>query len=339
MKIEGSVRRLYDDQSEKNLKLKEKMDNWAIVNKHGNWHYDSRIKSLDSFALKLQSGRFSKPEALEDFFACWFVVPTIADLETAERLIEEKFEVKERRPRDKYTTNKEPDNFRFDDLRLYVSFKEDSALPSTIYEDVVFEIQLNTFLMHAWSIATHDLVYKSSTPSWATSRIAFQIRAMLEHAEVSIHEAKTIADSTILHLSTERIERLAEISEFFIEKWPSNELPGDLTHFSENIKFLMQVFEIDLDELKKMLDEETKEGRGTSTINLSPYSVIIQTVYNQKPGASKSGISPKQLRDGSYDKGKKVLVVPEIGIKVLSGIDAVFLPEQTHQANVDQMSH
>ena len=204
--------------------------------------------------MKLESGRFAEPGTIEDFFACWFVVPTIADLSTAEKLIEDKFEVTERRPKDNILApNKEPDNFRFDDLRLYVKWKKEPALRDPIYTEVVFEIQLKTFLMHAWSIATHDLVYKSSTPSWATSRIAFQVRAMLEHAEISIYEAENLAKSPTLSQSTRRFKRLAEVSEFLRKMWQSEELPGDLTHLSENIDFLMQFFKVDLAELEKII--------------------------------------------------------------------------------------
>ena len=53
---------------------------------------------------------------------------------------------------------------------------------------MIFEVQIKTILQHAWSIATHDLIYKTDTVSWPKERIAFQVKAMLEHAEIAIAE-------------------------------------------------------------------------------------------------------------------------------------------------------
>ncbi len=41
-------------------------------------------------------------------------------------------------------------------------------------------------MQHAWGLATHDLIYKADEINWPKERIAFQIKAMLEQAEVTI---------------------------------------------------------------------------------------------------------------------------------------------------------
>src|SRR6185295_542993 len=76
--------------------------------------------------------------------------------------------------------------FSFDDLRLYTKWKPDVTLPTPTFAGVVFELQIKTFLQHAWSIATHDLIYKTDSISWPKERVAFEIKAMLEHAENAI---------------------------------------------------------------------------------------------------------------------------------------------------------
>jgi ppGpp synthetase/RelA/SpoT-type nucleotidyltranferase len=88
--------------------------------------------------------------------------------------------------------------FRLIDLRLYVTLPDSPALPPTDLSDVVFEVQIKTFLQHAWSIATHDLLYKTDAVNWSKERIAYQIKARREHAEISIQEAEDLATSAAL---------------------------------------------------------------------------------------------------------------------------------------------
>jgi hypothetical protein len=38
------------------------------------WFFTWRLKELESFALKIETGRVSNPVALEDFFACTIVL-------------------------------------------------------------------------------------------------------------------------------------------------------------------------------------------------------------------------------------------------------------------------
>src|SRR5207247_360952 len=110
------------------------------------------------------------------------------EIDQAEALIRENFTVNERRPRQRDRTHKAPHAFPFDDLRLYVRVPNTPASPPTDLVGILFEVQIKTFLQHAWSIATHDLLYKADDANWNKERIAYQIKAMLEHAEISIQE-------------------------------------------------------------------------------------------------------------------------------------------------------
>ncbi len=198
MKIPSSVRGLHSELKETYEPLKEKVDDTIRGLREPGWHYASRIKELESFALKLETGRFPEPREIDDFLACTLVVENTTVIARAEELLCGKFELHERRPKDNKYTTKEPHSFRFDDLRLYVKWQDDPALPPTGLAGLLFEIQIKTFLQHAWSVATHDLVYKTDEKNWAKERIAFQIKAMLEHAETSIREADALAKSDIL---------------------------------------------------------------------------------------------------------------------------------------------
>ena len=84
--------------------------------------------------------------------------------------------------------------------------------------NITFEIQIKTFLQHAWDIAIHDIIYKGDDINWRMQRIAYQIKAMLEHAEVSIHEIERIKESEILPKENKHIQNLNKIKEFLKKK-------------------------------------------------------------------------------------------------------------------------
>src|ERR1039458_7003995 len=171
MKIPASIRRLHEDQKAVNDRLKSVVDERMAGLKKPRWHYESRVKELPSFALKIESGRFQKPEALEDFFACTLVVSNATEIAEAERLVGDHFTVQYRRPKQIDKTHKPSNSFPFDDLRVYAVLREGPAIPPTDLAGIAFEVQIKTFLQHAWSIATHDLLYKSDDVNWSKERI------------------------------------------------------------------------------------------------------------------------------------------------------------------------
>ena len=101
MKVSRAIRRIYEDQKSKNVRLKELIDSRVVGLKDSGWHYESRVKELDSFTLKIETGRYENPEDLEDFFACTIVVSNASELKRAEKLICDQFKLKERRPKKK----------------------------------------------------------------------------------------------------------------------------------------------------------------------------------------------------------------------------------------------
>ena len=111
MKVPASVRRIHEDQQIFHSRLKKLVDESVAGLKQPRWHYESRIKELDSFALKLESGRFASPTELEDFFACTLVVANGAEIASAEKQIVSTFQVRERRPANDAHTHKSSECF------------------------------------------------------------------------------------------------------------------------------------------------------------------------------------------------------------------------------------
>ena len=276
MKVPASLRSLYDDQKASNERLREVVDARMRRLKDPKWHYESRVKELVSYALKVESGRVLTPEALEDYFACTIVVANAIDVAVAEARISEVFNVKERRPRRADETHKRPESFPFDDLRLYVAIEDD---PAEVREDligIVFEVQIKTFLQHAWAIATHDLVYKTDEASWSRARIAYQIKAMLEHAEVSIQEAEKLSSSDGLAKVEARTRVIQQGIELLKAQWEPDELPRDLRRLASNVVDILKALKMTVAELADVLDRGRAERGGYHPVNLSPHGIVIQ---------------------------------------------------------------
>ena len=324
MKVPLSIRRSYDEQREGNARLKEFVDERLKRLKRDRWHYESRLKELESFALKVESGRFPTPEALEDFFACTLVVANGKEIQDAEQLIRDHFTVHERRPPNDKNTPKDPYAFPFDDLRLYVRRRADPALPPREFTGILFEIQVKTFLQHAWSIATHDLIYKTDEANWSKERIAFQIKAMLEHAEVSIYEAEQLAQSQALAKTNRTTKKLQRIIALLRALWNEQDLPKDVRRLAENIQALMTAVKIEAPQLRAILEKQQQQGKGPLTRNLSPYGVVVQSLLSECPDQfrvllSAAGVRRKEVIPAEIEwpvaldrhQGRNVLFIGE----------------------------
>ncbi len=155
MKIDKQIRDAYQAQlAECTLLQKEVAKILSVLD--ARWHYEARLKSQESFALKVEAGLFRKDLIIEDFFACTIVVANNAEIAKALELIKDEFKLLYRKPKDDLRTKIPPTDFRFDDLRLFCRLKPPAYLPAGPLHKIVFEVQIKTFLQHAWAIATHD---------------------------------------------------------------------------------------------------------------------------------------------------------------------------------------
>ncbi len=293
MKIVQSIEAVYEDQRVLSELLKKQVDNVFSRIKSNSWHYFSRVKQLESFALKLETGRFSDPKSLEDFFACTVVVENLNQINKASSLVRQNFNVVFQRPNNARQTHKDPSSFQFDDLRLYATLIQSEFLPEEPINQIVFEIQIKTFLQHAWSLATHDLIYKSDEINWSKERIAYQIKAMLEQAEVAISGVNSLINVPEVLKDNYETTQHKKILKFYKEFFSVDDLPNDIVRLCRNTNDLLKVLGIKVGELKQILKNENDLGRGTNFKNLSPFLLLLQSIVNQNPDLIESFLKTK----------------------------------------------
>ena len=279
MKISQSIRSCYHEMLHSYQKLKALVDAKIEGKRSPKWHYESRVKELVSFAIKLQTGREQYPRRSEDMFACTLVVENHSKIQEATDLVTKLFREEYRRPKDAKTSPLRSDSFAFDDLRLYAQWEDAPSMPPTIANGLLFEIQIKTYLQHAWGIATHDLIYKTNDPNWGRSRVAYQVKAMLENAELSISEVKRLTDCVLLDRADRETSLLAETIEKLKARWAEpGTLPADIQGLANNIIGLAERLKIDLEEIWQILDAATAVGKGAKRLDLSPYGSILEAL-------------------------------------------------------------
>lgn len=314
MKIVQSIQELYNSKLEYFIILKSRVDKQVGLIKNDRWHYESRIKQIESFAMKVEMGRFDKTEIFEDLFAATIVVKNMNEISYAEELLTEYFSIRFKKPKSINFTHKDSFSFPFDDLRLYASLKDfqTGELSPNIYE-LVFEIQIKTFLQHAWSIATHDLIYKSEKINWAKERIAYQVKAALEHAEVTISGVEELCKISELAKENKNVQKVNNLISMILEYWKPEDLPSDRRRLAQNIIGFIEAIGLDLHELNKILLLETQSGRGVLTRNLSPFLVVVQSVFNADPSRIINYLKNEKTKTKQKILVTSEMVVPELG--------------------------
>ncbi|WP_181282120.1 hypothetical protein [Arthrobacter woluwensis] len=312
MKVPPSIRAKHEEHTEICERVEARAKSLITNEIDSKWHFEGRCKTLESYAQKIETGRFDADD-LQDFFACTIVVPTMNHLSEAETIVADLFDVKSRKPETNKTALGTATSFPFDHIRLYVQHRETPGQPTGPIHEVTFEIQIKTYLQHAWSIATHDLTYKTSNLSWGKERVASQVKATLEAAEIAIVEAERLADSGNILLSRADSDTLvtANIASILQRNFTETQLPEDIKRLSNNLKNLLAACGLESAELEKIIHIGKTKNGNSHPENLSPYGIVIFYLIELHSTKLKRALSRKE--------GDSIFVPPEIKLPASFG--------------------
>lgn len=248
-----------------------------------------RIKSIESLAEKIETGRFKKWSDLDDLFACTVIIPTLSHEKEVMDFCKNTFNIISTIKRGQ--NEKPPDAFRFDSTRIYAKLKkpddtnEDNIL--SIYK-VKFEIQIKTAFEHAWSVSTHDLVYKSSEIDWKKLRLAAQIKATVEQLDTLImafqETSGFIEDNDYSEIKRKR-QLATEINKLFANKIPDELRPKDMSRFCDNLYRLI-VNAGQEKNIKQIMKQIVREVQSTPTnqipLSLSLFQYFLGILIDKK---------------------------------------------------------
>jgi ppGpp synthetase/RelA/SpoT-type nucleotidyltranferase len=218
-------------------RVKETMLNFCDSNGYA---LTSRIKTIESLAEKIETGRFKKWSELDDLFGCTVIIPNLSQEQQVIKFCQDTFQVAKTVKRGQ--NKKSPDTFKFDSTRIYARLKsvEDTNIDNLLsIFTVIFEIQIKSAFEHAWAVSTHDLVYKSSEIDWKKLRLAAQIKAIVEQLDTMILAFEQISPA-IQESDYPEIKRKCQIAAATLELFERNKIPEelkpkDMTRFCDNL--------------------------------------------------------------------------------------------------------
>ena len=254
---------------------------WASANDH---LFKDRVKTSTSVSEKLETGRFESWTELDDLYACTVVVPTPSHIEGVLDFLRAAFVEVEVRGRG--VAQKPADVFRFDAPRFIGTLTPQPEVgrpPGA--ETVLFEVQILTAFEYAWTVATHDLVYKGDRIDWRRARLAAHLKAAAEEADILITSFEKTSES--IPLSPDRdSERRERVASFFQERVAEERLPATLvpaswSRLTENVIGLLRSVKRDdvdgaLDAL--LTDADAALARGPAPVSGSMFQFVIGAV-------------------------------------------------------------
>ena len=131
------------------------------------------------------------------------------------------------------------------------------------------------------------------------------VKAMLEHAEVSIQEAGKLAKSSVLAKEDRRTKKIKAGIKLLKSQWSQDELPSDVRRLAENIIALLEQLQLDVARLETILQNNKAQRGGEHPVNLSPYGTVVQYLIESEKDRM------QQLLASNHSQAK-VLIPSEI---------------------------
>lgn len=242
-----------------------------IIAADNSWLFDDRIKSAESVLSKLETGRTSLRD-MHDLYAAMLVVPTQTHIKDASDAVLSSFNGSMRPVR-----TIEASSFVYDDLHIIATLRgkiSPRAVPHPAVLDRPFEIQVHTGVQYAWWRATHDHIYKGSSPSgrsWGARRASGQARASLELIDGVLANFEGAAR---LQKATRQEEEPGDHAQGWLALWPRARRPADEVRFASISAAIIRASEVDLDAISERFSQGDLE-QFISIPDVTPIQVVL----------------------------------------------------------------
>jgi len=203
--------------------------------------YVYRLKTLDSLAEKIETGRFERWSDIDDLFAFTVIIPNLSYEKDVIEFLNTAFcEVDIKR---RGTALKSPAEFRFDSTRFIGKLKQKEGDENNPIFNIKFEVQIRTAFEHAWIVTTHPLTYKSKELDWKRYRLTAQLKAIVEQMDMLVmgfdQASEFISESAWPEVKAKQTI-IKQIKNAFLDGHLLEELePRDWTRFSDSIYSMM----------------------------------------------------------------------------------------------------
>lgn len=222
---------LHPHYKEAKIYIDQTILNYSLEN---HFAYSSRIKAVESVSEKIEGGRYKDWNSIDDFIAAVIIIPNISYEADVIKFLEKTFIKVNLKKRG--TSLKSPEVFRFDATR-FIGKIHPIDEEQEIHK-INFEVQIRSAFEHAWSVATHDLSYKSSTIDWKMLRLASQLKSSVEQLDMITLSSENIKDNIQEHNWPEtamKINICDTFDNFFKEELiPLELMPKDMSRFADN---------------------------------------------------------------------------------------------------------
>ncbi len=291
------VRKLFDNANPYVIELSRRVTE-AVLSHCGSegYAFSSRPKTVESVAEKIETGRFRRWADIDDLFACAIVIPTLREESKVIDFLRRAFNQVAVRGRN--DTRKPPDVFRFEATRFIGTLHRPAGTdPKEPLFNLAFEVQVRSAFEHAWSVTTHELVYKSQSVDWKRMRLAAQLKAAVEQLDSLILTFEESAGQITSHHWPEIAARTM-IADFYSKQVtggniPSELAPMDWSRFADNVWCLLKA--------TKRVHPDEMEALAAKALN-----VIQLELDSIPPERIPRSLSMFQFTLGVLTKGKVV---------------------------------
>ena len=257
-----------------------------------NGSYSGRIKEPESVLIKAEErGTIYPLKEMNDLFACTITVPTCVQIPEVRAEVEQSFQVVYVDQRDV-----DPEKFVYSDLHLYLNVIEEFYNRDEPYLRYVFELQVKTLLQRSWSQAAHDVIYKPKRRTWGLTRMASQLRALLEMADSVLANLESAAAALQPTVDYPKYSELNSIISMLEDTWdqPSLPLQPHRLRAARVIRDYLQLAGLTIEDLVGLLGREEYTPY-VSAQSLTPTEAVFIILFLEKWGDMRGRLRARRL--------------------------------------------